>query len=246
MNSLIIATKKTLKVILKKFNLYYYKNNPIAASTMESGISRCISRGLKVNTVIDVGASNGCWSELCMKHLPDAKYLLVEAQEAHRKDLEKFTSAHKSSEVVIAAAGNRLGKIYFDNGGLFAGLASEEPLATNCIEVPVTTIDFEVTQRKLSPPFCIKLDTHGYEVPILEGAKETLKQTNLVIIETYNYKLTKDSLKYYEMNEYMEKLGFSSIEIVDLMRRQKDNSLWQMDTFYIPSVSKEFLSNSYE
>lgn len=245
MNSLITRLKRTVKALLKKFNLYYIPGNAETAFTMEAAISRCVSRGLTVNTVIDVGASNGCWSEQCIKQLPKADYLLIEAQEPHKKELKKFTASHKSAEFIIAAAGNRQGKIYFDNGDLFAGLASELPLATNCIEVPVTTIDFEIKKRKLSPPFCIKLDTHGFEVPILEGAKETLKQTNLVIIETYNYQLTKDSLKYYQMNEYMERLGFSSIEVVDFMLRKKDHSFWQMDTFYIPSNRNEFNSNAY-
>lgn len=246
MNYLISAFKQTVKAFLKKFNLYYRPVNVEMPFTMQGALDRCISRGIKINTVIDVGASNGCWSELCLKQLPKANYLLIEAQEPHKKELEVFIASHKSAEFVIAAAGNRQGKIYFDNGGLFAGIASEEPLVTNCIEVPVTTIDHEVKERKLSPPYCIKLDTHGFEVPILEGATETLKQTNLVIIETYNYQLTKDSLKYYQMNEYMEKLGFMSIEMVDLMLRKKDNSLWQMDIFYIPSNSKEFLDNTYE
>lgn len=238
--------KTAVKHILKIFNLYYIPEYDKMSFSMESALRRCISRGLDVNTVIDVGASNGCWSETCMRVLPKARYLLIEAQEPHRKDLKNFTAIHKSSEFTISAAGNRQGKIYFDNGGLFAGLASEVPLESNCIEVPVTTIDFEVRTRKLSPPYCIKLDTHGFEVPILEGAVETLKQTNLVIIETYNYQLTKDSLKYFQMNEYMESLGFSSIEIADLMLRKKDNSFWQMDTFYIPSNSYEFKETDYE
>ncbi len=246
MNYLISAFKGTVKAFLKKFNLYYKPQIVEMPFTMDGALGRCISRGIKINTVIDVGASNGCWSERCLKQLPNANYLLIEAQEPHKKDLEEFTSKHKSAQFVIAAAGNRQGKIYFDNGGLFAGLASEEPLESNCIEVPVTTIDFEVKTRKLSAPYCIKLDTHGFEVPILEGAMETLKQTNLVIIETYNYQLTKDSLKYYQMNEYMESIGFSSIEIADLMLRKKDNSFWQMDTFYIPSNRNEFDYNSYK
>jgi len=238
--------KGAVKVALKQFNLYYIPGYGKMPLTMEGALSRCKSRGVNISTVIDVGASNGCWSEQCMQTLPHANFLLIEAQEPHRADLEKFVSIHKSAEFIIAAAGNRQGKIYFDNGGLFSGLASEVPFASNCIEVPVTTIDYEVKMRNLSPPFCIKLDTHGFEVPILEGAQETLKHTSLVIIETYNYKLTNDSLKYYQMNEYMERLGFSSIEIVDLMLRKKDNSFWQMDTFYIPSDSTEFMNNNFE
>lgn len=91
--------------------------------TMEGAIQRCVERGLEINTVIDVGASNGSWSRICMKYLPNAQYLLIEAQEPHLDGLVKFKSEFKNSDYILAAAGNREGTIYFDNSGLFGGLA---------------------------------------------------------------------------------------------------------------------------
>lgn len=221
-----------------------YKNN--ATFTMQAAIKRCVARGLKVNTVIDVGASDGRWSKACMNDIPNANYLLVEAQQAHKNGLDKLKQECLNVEYVIAAAGKENGTIYFDNTNLFGGLASETKSKNNFTEVPMISLDTVVQKRQLKPPYLLKLDTHGFEVPILEGAKELLKRAELVIIETYNYKLTDDSLKYFEMCNYMEQLGFSSIEMVDLMLREYDNSFWQMDTFFIPSSSKLFLYNSYK
>jgi FkbM family methyltransferase len=213
---------------------------------MAGGLQRCLDRGLNVNTIIDVGASNSSWSRMCMEYYPNAKYLMIEAQDAHKNDLEKLKTENNNVDYVLAAAGNREGTIYFDNESLFGGLASETPFEKNCIEVPVTSIDKEIKKRNLKPPFLIKLDTHGFEVPILEGAQDALKQAELVIIETYNFQLNNDSLKYYQMCKYMEDLGFSSIEMVDSMLRLFDKSFWQMDTFFIPSNSKEFNYRGYQ
>jgi len=213
---------------------------------MDGALQRCIKRGLSVNSVIDIGASNSSWSRMCMKFLPEANYLLIEAQDAHKDGLEQFKKEYANADYVIAAAGGREGNIYFDNGNLFGGLASDIPFENNCIEVPVITIDEEIKRRNLQPPFLIKLDTHGFEIPILKGASNALKNSELLIIETYNYKLTADSLRYYQMCDYMEKLGFFSIEMVDFMLRKYDDSLWQMDTFFIPSNRKEFTYNSYK
>jgi len=212
---------------------------------MQGALERCMKRGLKVSTVIDVGASDGRWSKGCMKTLPEANYLLIEAQSVHEKGLKQFKEEFEKAEYVLAAAGKSEGVIYFDNEDPFGGLASETKLENNCIEVPVVTIDKEIDKRQLKGPYLIKLDTHGFEVPILEGAKNTLKDASLVIIETYNYKLTDNSLRYWEMCSYMERLGFSPIEMVDFMQRKYDNSFWQMDTFFIPSNNKEFSYNSY-
>ena len=239
--------KKLVEVGLKKMGYKLRKindGNDPKALTMAGALRRCASRGIKINSVIDVGASDGRWSQLCMDAFPKAKYLLIEAQEDHKSELEQF-SKRKNADYVLAAAGHREGKIYFDNTALFGGLASETPLDTDCIEVPVVTIDNEIERMNLEAPFLIKLDTHGFEVPILEGALKALEQAELVIIETYNYQLTDDSLKFYEMCEYMSKLGFRPIEMVDVLLRPYDNSFWQMDTFFVKSDRKEFSYNSY-
>ena len=213
--------------------------------TMAGALKRCVNRGLKVESVIDIGASDGRWSRICMNYLPKANYLLIEAQDSHKKGLDQFKAENSNVEYILAAAGREEGKIYFDNGDLFGGLASETPFEKNCIEVPVISIDEEIKRHKLEPPFLIKLDTHGFEIPIIEGALDAIKSAELLIIETYNYKLTKDSLRYFEMCDYLTKLGFSSIEIVDFMLRKYDNSFWQMDTFFIHSNRKEFSYSSY-
>lgn len=238
--------KKIIKLGFSKFGFQIQRTRENPEFSMDGALQRCIKRGLLVNTVIDIGASNSSWSRMCMKFLPKATYLLIEAQDAHRIGLEQFKKEYVNTDYVIAAAGGREGSIYFDSGNLFGGLASEIPFEKNCIEVPVITIDEEVKRRNLQPPFLMKLDTHGFEIPILMGASNALKNTGLVIIETYNYKLTTDSLQYYQMCDYMEKLGFSSIEMVDFMLRKYDDSLWQMDTFFIPSSRKEFTYNSYK
>src|SRR5262245_20725201 len=102
---------------------------------MDAALKRCSKCAVKVNTVIDVGASNGMWSKLCLRYFPDSDYFLIEAQEPHRKALEDFAASHPKVRFVMAAAANREGKCYFDNRALFGGLASEKPIDTPfCIE----------------------------------------------------------------------------------------------------------------
>lgn len=210
--------------------------------TMEGAISRCAGRGLLINSVIDVGASNGSWSIICMKHFPKAQYLLIEAQSPHEPGLIQFKKEFPNSDYILAAAADKEGSIFFLNNDLMGGVASHSPFQYHNIEVQSVTINSEIKKRNLPPPYLIKLDTHGFEIPILEGSSEYIKDTNLFIIETYNYSVTP---KYYEMCKYMEEKGFLTIEIADLHLREKDNSFWQMDTFFIPSNSKEFEYKGY-
>ena len=238
--------KRLLLSGFKKLGYQLHKVEKNKEMSMEGALRRCIQRGLNVNSVIDVGASDGRWSRMCVNLLPNAHYLLIEAQYPHKNGLEIFKAENPNVDFIISAAGSREGQIYFDNSALFGGLASEVPFEKNCITVPVVTIDNEIKKRKLQPPFLIKLDTHGFEVPIIEGALDALKFAELLIIETYNYKLTENSLKYFQMCDFLDKLGFSPIELVDFKLREHDNTFWQMDTFFVRSNRVEFSYNSYQ
>jgi FkbM family methyltransferase len=213
--------------------------------SLHTALRRCIGRGQDVRTIIDVGASDGRWSMVARKFFPHARCLLIEAQEDHRKSLENIKMRMNGFEYIIAAAGDRNGTIFFDAGDLFGGLASSIPVGTHCISVPMVTVDEEVSRLNLSPPYLLKLDTHGFELPILEGAKNTLASASLVVIETYNFRLTDSSLKFHEMCTFMEGKGFSCIDLVEPMHRPGDQAFWQVDLLFIPSDNAVFSSNSY-
>lgn len=226
------------KKILHMFN---FKKN-----TMKETLERLAKSNIEINTVIDVGASNGSWSILCNRFFPYADYLLIEAQKEHEKNLIKAIGKIKNSNYVITAAGDYKGEIFFDASDLFGGLASKDKLdIDNCIKVPVDTIDNIVADINCKGPFLLKLDTHGFEVPIFDGSLNTLQNTKTIIIEVYNFKLTESSLRFHEMINYLENKGFRPVDIVDLMRRPKDDILWQMDMVFIKNDYLDFNNNSY-
>lgn len=64
--------KKAVKSGLKMlgFRIQKIPKDPLNSMslelTMEGALQRCTKRGLTVNSVIDVGASDGRWSRMCM------------------------------------------------------------------------------------------------------------------------------------------------------------------------------------
>ena len=105
---------------------------------------RVANRDLEIGTVIDVGASDGRWSDVCAKHYPDAHYLLIEAQDPHEAALKAYVSAHPKAQYVLAAAGDTCGEIYFDDSDLFTGFASKVRSEGARKVVRETTIDHEI------------------------------------------------------------------------------------------------------
>ena len=236
------ALKYKIKLFFQKFNLIFWKGRYF---TTDMALHRCKARGLKINTVIDVGASNRMWSKMCMVFYPDPKYFLIDAQEIHKKKLIEFTKEKANVQFNSSAAGNEKGSIYFNNDAELGGQASNSPYE-NGIEVQMNSIYNWVKEFNLQPPFLVKLDTHGFEVPILEGAKNTLSNTDLIIIEIYNFNLTDSSLTFWKICNYLKNYNFRIVEIVDLMARKFDNTLWQMDMFFIKSNDKVFEYNKFD
>jgi FkbM family methyltransferase len=218
---------------------------PPPSPRFEYILSNLKSRGVYVNTIIDIGASDGRWSNDILTIFPEANFFLIEANSIHKNGLDKFKSEHKNVDYVLAAAGEKSGEIYFDNSDPFGGLAMTEKASENNISVPVVTIDHVVRENNLVGPFLLKLDTHGFEIPIFAGGAETMKDTNVIIVEAYNFKIAKECLLFYEMCEYMKKNGFRCVSIIDVMYRPKDNFLWQMDLVFVKETRNEFSDNNY-
>ena len=212
--------------------------------TLDGALKRISRRGLEVGTVIDVGASNGAWSAICLDYFPAAFYLLIEAQQPHEPALQKFRRAYPNSDYLLAAAGDAVGEIHFDNADLFSGLASKEAKPGQIV-VPMTTVDEQVRRRGLKPPFLLKLDTHGFELPIFEGARETLQQTALLIVETYNFQLETTSLRFPDMCDYLEGQGFRCVDMSDPLYRPRDDAFWQFDLYFMPKDHPIFAANTY-
>ena len=166
--------------------------------SLDAALSRFRARDIPIGTVIDIGASDGRWSLTVNKYFPNARYLLVEAQAAHEPALDLLKRTSGNIDYMIAAASDRSGTVYFESGDPFGGVASHTH-KRGMVEVPAVTVDELVQDRGLPSPYLLKLDTHGFEAPILEGAGATLKRTQLVVVETYNFRIGSESLLFHEM-----------------------------------------------
>lgn len=215
------------------------------AGTMAGMLKRLHLAGEDPKTVIDIGASDGQWTRLALEWFPRSDYLLVEAQPCHGVALAEFGAGKAQVQVVMAAAGRSCGEIHFGASDPYGGLASTTPFAKNDLVVPVTTLDHEMATRSLKGPFLIKFDTHGFEVPILEGAVEVLKQTRVIIMECYNFKISPNCLLFPEMFGLLAGHGFRCADMADVVHREKDGALWQMDIAFVRDDAAVFADKRF-
>lgn len=207
-------------------------------------LSRAAGRGFTPATVIDVGASDGIWSLRAQRTFPAAKFLLFEPLAERQPALARLTATH-GFQVVPAVAGNEQGTVSFEVDPALDGSGVVAAGQPGSREVAVETLDRATSAHGLTGPYCLKLDTHGYELPVLGGATQVLTQTQLLIIEAYNFQLTPGTLRFHQLCAWLEARGFRCCDLADPMRRPGDGVLWQMDLAFAPADSPFFSSRQY-
>lgn len=213
--------------------------------TMDGLLARAAARDLKVATWVDVGASDGVWSLRAQTHFPAAKFLLFEPL-AERQAALVALKRTRGFEHVAAAAGRERGVVEFSIDPALDGSGVAAPSSAGTRSVPVETLDHAVAARGLAGPYGVKLDTHGYEIPILEGATQVLAEAELLVIEAYNFTLVPGCLRFHELCAWLEARGFRCLDLADPMRRPGDEALWQMDLAFVRATSPVFRSNRYD
>jgi len=212
---------------------------------------RMQNAGIKFSTVLDVGASDGRWTELLQRRFSDAHYHLIEAKPIHQDALKNYAASQSNVTYVQAAAGNRIGTMEFYDppNDEFGGRSADDyPLddaqREHVIQVDATTLSEEVKKHQFKGPYLIKLDTHGHEAAILEGAAEILPDTSVLVLELYNLKIGKDCMLFHEMCSWLAERGFRCWDIFDVVRRSSDGVLWQFDAIFLPESFPAFQSTS--
>jgi FkbM family methyltransferase len=218
-------------------------------NTMLSGLERSKKWINKPFTIMDVGAAAGTWTEKTLKIWGDSNYILFEPLQERETDLNILKSKYPNNKIdlVFKLVGESKGTVPFtvsedlDGSGVY-----QVGGGNNVREIEVTSIDETVKGLNASAPYVIKLDTHGYEIPIIKGAMNTLKQTELIIIEVYGFYVSPTAVLFWEVCQYLDNLGFRLVDLVDTMRRSKDNAFWQCDMFFLKKESKIFDNNQYD
>jgi len=214
------------------------------APTLDGALDRLGRRMIDVATVVDVGASDGRWSAELLRVYPSAHYLLIEANGVHEPALKRFCARHPNMRYAIAAAGTATGTVYFDGSDPFGGVASTTARDPQFTRVPSVAIDDQT--EDLPGPFLIKLDTHGHEVPIFLGAERTLAKTNVIVVESYNFRIAPEALLFHEMCTFLGERGFRCVDVFDLLYRPRDHAFWQFDLLFVRDSRPEFSSATYE
>lgn len=233
--------------IFQKESVKMLRSDPQREVSIGNSIARLKKHNLSIGSFVSIGAGSGSDSVYLHNALcPSAPMLMIEAQDSHRPQLEKIRSANPKQDYIICAAAEQDGEVSFLASAPTGGAVSQH--GQSSIVVQARSIDSLVHERSMPGPYFLKFDTHGVELEILSGAVDVLKNTQLIMMECYNFKLNfvdGKNLTFYEMCSFMLTKGFRCVDISDPLFRPNDLVLWQMHLYFIPADHPVFNSNSY-
>lgn len=235
---------RKLRDLIKRGNVQYRLQH---RASFGDALERLKARNLDIGSFVSIGAGSGddtlkILSSLC----PSAHLLMIEAQDTHLARLTAACSGIPNRRFQICVADKKDGSASFLASAPTGGALAEKSVGT--LTLPARSIDSLISEFALPAPHFLKFDTHGVEMQILEGASQALKNTNLIMMECYNFKLNYvggKNLKFHEMCVHLEKLGFRCVDMSDLLFRPNDFALWQMHIYFIRTDHPVFSSNSY-
>jgi len=197
--------KKAIRVALEKLGYEIRKKD-------KSGFyAPYLSQICKPKTVFDVGVGYG--THELYKAYPIAKYFLIEPLKEFQNALEKI-STKISCRIYYKAVSNAEGtkEISVEANNLQKSSLKDRPKRDAPPEkrqVEVTTLDAILRENPdIEPPILLKVDTEGCELEVLEGAKELLQLTDIVITEASIAKRFENSYTFEDLIMFMKENSF--------------------------------------
>jgi FkbM family methyltransferase len=167
--------------------------------------------------------------------------VLVEPVEEAKPHLEAIASRFPSTEYVLAAAAGRPGRAvlnvhrdisrtsrYWESDYVATGVTQRD--------VPAVTLDELRRDRKLEAPVLLKIDVEGAELDVLDGARETLVDTEYVILEVSLFEFHRGAPLLADVVRYMRDRDFVVYDVLHIEYRPLDDAASVIDVAFVKAA----------
>jgi FkbM family methyltransferase len=147
-----------------------------------------------LGTVVDIGANTGQFAALVTTLLPKARVFSFEPIPECHAALVSRMRGHSRFKSFNVGLGEEDGSLQFQKNE-FTASSSFLPLAkahrdafpfaskTQSIDVQVRRLDSFENDLTIDGKLLVKIDTQGYELPVIKGGTHVLKKADMVIVE---------------------------------------------------------------
>ncbi len=194
--------------------------------------------GINPNAILDIGAHTGQFHSWSKRVWPDVGIFMIEANPLHEGSLDRLAMMN-GDKYLIAALGDEEREVTFYT-------RSDKPHTEgnsyykeyNYWDIPQLVQESKVTLQKLDNIFeeeavfdLIKIDTQGSELDILEGGKDIVSRTSIIILEVSFIEHNIGSPTAEQTLDYMKDIGFT--KKMSIGEHYDENKLVQQDIVFV-------------
>lgn len=193
--------------------------------------------GYSPDLIIDVGAADG--TPPLQKSFPESRFFWIEPLKEFEAALKNLQQTYKGDYAITAVGskeGNFVLHVHKDlHGSTIFHEIDGEAVDGVPREIPVTTLNkLGATHSwKQYNKILLKADVQGFELEVLEGAKEILPLVDVVILEVSFFRFLKDAPEFYDVITYMKNIGYVVYDMVSGINRPLDYALGQKDLIFV-------------
>jgi FkbM family methyltransferase len=192
--------------------------------TMLGALAQLYNKGLRFNTIVDLGCADGtfCLSVSDIGLVPGATCVNVDANgvyEPSLKEIQRVVGGHYA----IAAVSDSDGEAEMQSAGhIYWGhlVPSADSKSQQAVKVPTMTLDTLMQRLEFKPPILLKLDVEGSELAALRGARNILRETDVIICETVIN-------AFGPIGEFLSSCNFGLFDLTEIARAS-DGSVYQL------------------
>ena len=235
-------SKRFINSILRKFG-YQVSKTP----TLDYKISRGEYNWLKdygIKTVIDVGANVGQFALMIHKIINNAAIYSFEPINECYKELVNKKDRINNLKCFNLALGSetREGVINRNEFLPSSSLLAMESLhkeafpytaITNREKINITSLDNIHNEIDWVQKILLKIDVQGYELEVLEGAKNSLNSIDLIIVETTFHKLYKSQPLFEDVYNFLYSRSFRYRGNFDQIIDPNTGRILQADAIFV-------------
>jgi len=216
---------------------------PVFSVTSHRMVSVLAKQGIQPKTVVDVGANIGQFSIACQKIFPGVRIFAFEPLPQSFEALNRNVAHAGNAKGYCTALGDEVGSVPFhvnSHSHSCSVLPLEErhkqafPFAreTGVVNVQISTLDRELRNESLIAPVLLKIDVQGYEFSVLNGAIETLRNVDWVVMEVSFRPLYQGEKPFEAVVNAMNERGFKFLRPIAWLEDPKNGEILQMDALF--------------